>query len=260
MLAGSPEWLILPDDRLWDLPFQALLTPRQTHLIEEKPLSYAPSFTSFSHLGLRPAPPPNSSVAVFANPPSGGENLPPLLRTEQLARDLLAFYHPPRATIFTGPAASEDEFKRALQSAGILQFAGHGILRDDEPIYSYLRLGPSANSDGLFEAWELLESPITPRLVVLTGCETARGQFGSGEGLIGLSWTFLISGARSLLATQWKIEEAVSAELTLAFHRSLAPSVSPARALQAAARSIASRPTTRHPFYWAGFTLLGASW
>ena len=57
------------------------------------------------------------------------------------------------------------------------------------PLYSYLALaGGDKNEDGLLEAWELMRLDLKADLAVLSACETARGRFGAGEGVIGLTW------------------------------------------------------------------------
>ncbi|HEU0174991.1 MAG TPA: CHAT domain-containing protein, partial [Blastocatellia bacterium] len=101
-------------------------------------------------------------------------------------------------------------------------------------------------------------------LAVLSACETARGRFGAGEGMIGLSWAMFIAGVPAIVVSQWKVESASTRDLMLNFHRQLrAPSAAAtapatkAEALRQAALKLMKNPETSHPFYWAGFVLVG---
>src|SRR5262249_55871404 len=132
-------------------------------------------------------------------------------------------------------------------------------------MYSHLVLSQGdKNEDGLLEAWELMRMDLHADLAVLSACETARGRFGAGEGVIGLTWALFVAGVPSTVVTQWKVESASARDLMLNFHRHLqAPSaaakapVTKAEALRQAALKLMKKPETSHPFYWAGFVLVG---
>ena len=97
-------------------------------------------------------------------------------------------------------------------------------------------------------------------LVVLSACETARGQVAAGEGVIGLMWAIFVAGSPATLVSQWQVESKSSSALMLGFHRAWsagAPGTSKARALQLASLKLLQARETSHPFYWAGFVLVG---
>jgi len=101
-------------------------------------------------------------------------------------------------------------------------------------------------------------------LVVLSACETARGRISAGEGVIGLTWALFVAGAPTSVVSQWKVETASTAALMLAFHRALRSEAhgngtlfSTARALQSAELRTFRDPRYAHPFYWAGFVVMG---
>ena len=114
----------------------------------------------------------------------------------------------------------------------------------------------------LLEAREMMDLPLSADLVILSACETARGHTGGGEGIVGMSWALLVAGAPATLASQWRIDEAGTDVLMQLFHRRLraaSPDGSRGRAaaLAAAARAMIATQRYRHPFYWAGFVLIG---
>jgi CHAT domain-containing protein len=167
-----------------------------------------------------------------------------------------------RSKIYIGAEAREDRLKAEAAQARILHFATHGVLNNASPMYSHLVLAQGdRNEDGLLEAWELTQMDLRADLVVLSACETARGRFGAGEGVIGLSWAMFVAGAPATVVSQWKVESASTRELMLGFHQRLTASsktkMTKAEALRQAALKLMNNPGSGHPFYWAGFVLVG---
>ena len=277
-LLGKTNLIIAPDDKLWELPFQALLDGDGRYAIEKSAVSYVPSLTVLREMkaqrNRRQAEPTGPALLALGNPAVGketieraalamrDEKLDPLPEAEQEVKELGRLYGNAHSKIYIGPEAREDRIKAEGGQARILHFATHGILNNASPMYSHLVLAQGdKNEDGLLEAWELMQLDLKADLAVLSACETARGRFGAGEGVIGLTWALFIAGVPSTVVSQWKVESASTRELMLDFHRSLrAMSRNPAakaEALRMAALKVMKNPETSHPFYWAGFVLVG---
>jgi CHAT domain-containing protein len=100
-------------------------------------------------------------------------------------------------------------------------------------------------------------------LVTLSACETGRAVVGGVDEVIGLGRGFLYAGAASLLPTLWKVDDASSAELMEMFYQALLSDFSKAAALAGAQRAFLARARTSirpyrvHPYFWAGFHLIG---
>jgi CHAT domain-containing protein len=277
-LRGKTSFIIAPDSNLWDLPFQALMNGSGRYLIEDASISYAPSLTVLREMTKRrknkissPAP---ATLLALGNPVSGREtgnhagprlrnrNLDPLPEAEQEVKALGRLYGAAHSKIYIGAEAREDRLKSEASKARILHFTTHGTLNNASPMYSYLTLAEGgANDDGLLEAWELMQLDLKADLAVLSACETARGRIGAGEGMIGFSWAMFIAGVPSIVVSQWKVESAGTRDLMVSFHRSLigAAKTKPTKtdALRQAALALMKNSETRHPFYWAGFVLVG---
>jgi len=278
LLRGKSSLVISPDDKLWELPFQALLTPEGRYLIERSAVSYAPSLTVLREMKAkrdrRRAEQTGVALLAFGNPALGketiepttlalrDEKLDPLPEAEKEVKALGQLYGGVHSKVYIGAEAREDRFKAEATQARVLHFATHGVLNNATPMYSHLVLAQgNKNEDGLLEAWELMQMDLRADLVVLSACETARGRFGAGEGVIGLTWALFVAGAPATVVSQWKVESASTREFMLGFHRDLrAPSRKPApkaEALRMAAMKLMKNPATSHPFYWAGFVLVG---
>jgi len=279
LLRGKSSLIIAPDDRLWELPFQALLDERDRYVIERSAVSYAPSLTVLREMRARSdrrrVEPSPSTLLALGNPLIGqetverarltlrDEKLYPLPEAEAEVRGLGRLYGARRSKVYVGAEAREDRLKSEAGQARIIHFATHGVLNNAAPLYSYLALARGdKNEDGLLEAWELMELDLKAGLAVLSACETARGRTSAGEGVIGLTWALFVAGTPATVVSQWEVESASTRDLMLGFHRQLqapraAGKLTKAESLRRAAIKMMKNPDTNHPFYWAGFVLIG---
>jgi CHAT domain-containing protein len=93
-------------------------------------------------------------------------------------------------------------------------------------------------------------------LLVLSACQTASGDDRAALGLAGVA---VKAGARSVLASLWFVNDQSTAALISELYRQLreSPSVSKARALQAAQIKMLNDRRYRHPCYWAPYLIIG---
>lgn len=144
----------------------------------------------------------------------------------------------------------------------VVHFATHAFLNPVQPDLSNILLS-RVDSAGHPEAGALWFSDIASMrmpvgLVVLSACQTANGDPLPGEGLVGLSYSFLVAGSRRVVGSLWDVDDAATAELMRRFYQALYQgAVSPAEALRSAQRAIAQVPRWSNPYYWAGFTIEG---
>jgi CHAT domain-containing protein/Tfp pilus assembly protein PilF len=273
-LRGRTNLIIVPDNTLWDLPFQTLVNSANRFVIEDAAISYAPSLTVLREMTKRPkieaahASPP--TLLALGNPVLGSETLKraaltlrdgkldPLPEAEQEVKALGRLYGAARSKVYIGAEAREDRVKSEAAGAKILHFATHGILNNASPMYSHLALADGgAGEDGLLEAWELMQLDLHADLAVLSACETARGRIGAGEGMVGLSWAMFMAGVPSIVVSQWKVESAGTRDLMINFHRGMISSGAKSASLRQAALKVMKNPATSHPFYWGAFVIVG---
>jgi CHAT domain-containing protein/Tfp pilus assembly protein PilF len=270
---------IVPDGALWDLPFQALQPGASEVLLERYALSYAPSLGFLTELAKRKANRPrrpvpreaptllavgdpelNVQTVALTAPLRGGAELARLPEAEREVRTVARLYGSGRSIVYTAAQASEDRVKAEAGKFRVLHFATHALLDDHNPLYSSLVLspgGPPKREDGLLEAWEILQLHLDADLVVLSACQTARGQPRAGEGMIGLTWALAAAGSAATLASQWEVDSASTADLMVEFHRAWLAGATKAEALRQAALAVRRQERYRHPFYWAPFVLVG---
>jgi CHAT domain-containing protein/Tfp pilus assembly protein PilF len=280
-LRGKSSLVIVPDDVLWDLPFQALQPADGHYLVEDCAISYAPSLTVLREMIAKRQRRTDSALSTLlavGNPFLGkqtierarmvlmNEALQPLPEAERQAKMLGQLYGV-KSKVYVGAEAREDRVKAEAGQYRILQLATHGVLNNSNPMYSHIVLAQSAsdgNEDGLLEAWEIMNLDLKADLVVLSACDTARGRIGAGEGVIGLTWAFFVAGSPTTVVSQWSVESESTTELMLNFHRNLkGPGAGPqyamskAEALRQAQLKLLRTKRYQHPFFWAGFVVVG---
>lgn len=182
-----------------------------------------------------------------------------------------------------GAAAREQAVRDGLTGAQMVHFATHGVL-DEAPLLACVVL---ADGDTL-DVWELLGLPLDADLVTFSTCDSAGTPVTPGDEVVGLAWLTLAAGARAVVASLWKVSELPTALLMRAFYGALRDGRPPREALAAAQQHVkgltrdtaapeiaalraaavaAGRPDPgapddvptdfSHPFYWAGFVLIG---
>lgn len=255
-LKGRTMLKIVPDGPLWNLPFQALLQPDGRHVIEDHAVSYASSLTVLFEGARRSPAARNRTLLAMGDPElAKALALPRLHSSAEEVNGLGRLYGAGSVTL-TGADASKAKWKELAPRYQVLHLATHGVLNTSNPLYSYVALSPSQGENGFVEAREILDMDLNAELVVLSACETGRGELHGGEGLVGLSWAFRVAGTQASLVSQWKVDSASTTALMLAFHKEL-QTRGKAAALQAASLRLLRSENYRHPFYWAGFVLIG---
>ena len=271
-LKGKTRIIVVPDGPLWDVPFQALQDGAGGYVIQSAAVSYTPSLTVLREAVRRPRSSGAPTVLAMGKSDFGAKgerpavslmsDLGPLPDAERQVRLIAEIYGPDRSATYVGAEAREDRFKAEAPRYSILHLATHGLLDQAAPLYSNVVLSPGStgsSEDGLLEAWELMDLRLKADLVILSACETGRGRIAPGEGIVGMMWAAFVAGSQALLVSQWKVDSASTTELMTAFHAGLARGDGGGKAelLQRASLAVLQKPRYAHPFYWAGFILVG---
>jgi CHAT domain-containing protein len=189
----------------------------------------------------------------------------------------------------TGSDATEPAVCAAMRDRDVIHVASHSLVRENSPWLAAFALADGAphdnsipagagaaragngphpspgttvvdHNDGLLYLDEVyrLTLPRT-RLVVLSSCESALGQYYRGEGMVSLARPFLAAGVPTVVASLWPVDSAATAPLMVSFHRERkAVGNRSAEGLRASQTKMLGDPIHSHPYYWGAFMVVGA--
>lgn len=290
-LEGKTQLIVAPDAVSWGLPFAALKSETERYLIEDFAIAYTPSLTAFSAIAntrinasapnragtraQRPASLPASLFAV-ANPLLTQNALEVLKTALQTAQEPMAeaekgiaemarLYGAQHSVTLTGADASEDRIKAEIGKHRFIHLAAPGIQHEASPLFSLLAFAPgvpdtNAKEDGLLDLRELLRLDLSADLVVLPASEWTKPRTVTGRAMTACTWGWFAAGSRATLVSNWRVESPGITEAMIELHRQInatRPKPTKAMAWRAAVLKLLGHEEYCHPYFWAGFAMVG---
>ncbi|WNB17487.1 CHAT domain-containing tetratricopeptide repeat protein [Marivirga arenosa] len=180
--------------------------------------------------------------------------------------------------------ANESNLKK-VKSPKYLHLASHGYFLQDEKASNnlfgvqlqYIRQNPLLRSglilsgigndenseasqsfnqsdNGFFSAYEAINLNLNnTEMVVLSACETGKGDVKAGEGVYGLQRAFIVAGAQSLVMSLWKVDDAATQKLMSSFYKENVNGKAIPDAFRTA--QLAMLNEYKHPYYWGAFIM-----
>ena len=262
-LAGAREIVVVPDRELARVPFAALWN-RDTgrYLLEDYRVRTLPSAAFLLAASRASSPDARSSALVIGNPKldaAGAAELPPLPGASREAEQVAGLYS--RRQLLTGAEASRDRVLELLPKYGVFHFAGHAVANGDQPELSYLALSSQRSDDqGTLRAGEIAKLRLSNlQIVVLSACSTLNPRRSRMGAIAGLAYSFLRAGAPGTVSTLWDVDDNVTTELLVSFHKRFSGGMSAAEALRLAQQDAlrSRRPELRSPKAWGAFVYTG---
>ena len=263
LLGKNAKVFIIPDGSLNNLNFETLLVsePALHFWIEDVTIANASSLRVLgaSHTGKKRS---NRSLLLVGDSVAPSPKYPELARAA--AQMASVARHFPRALqrIITREFATPAAYLASSpEHFSYIHFVAHGTASRLSPLDSAIVLSKeSAKSDSFkLYARDIVRHPLRADLVTISACYSAGERWYSGEGLVGLSWAFLRSGAHNVIAALWEAEDISTMELMDMFYAELEKGSSADAALRVAKLSLLHGRVFQNPFYWAPFQLYGGS-
>jgi len=281
--------IIIPDGLLSYLPFEILATEKQpggaipSLLLDEYSIRYEYS----ANLILNPIKTqqqPEGQFAGFA--PTYGQpariTRPDSLYARAIFRNLeteivpLAHNQPEveeisrmtGGTMVLAAEATETAFKQMAPQFKILHLALHAATNDLDPNFSSLvfedyQTGEESTQpqeDGYLHTYEIYNMNLNADLAVLSACNTGAGKIQRGEGVMSLARAFKYAGCDNIVMSLWPVNDVSTKDIMVRFFDHLKNGRGKADALRQAKLDFLRDPANleqRHPYYWAGFVLIG---
>ncbi len=233
--------VIVPHSFLHYLPFHAL-SDGTRYLIDDFTISYAPSGSIFALCQQKSMARWGAESLVMAVADARAPHI------EEEGRFVAEAIGP--AHLFLGDDATHARLKTFGPQSRFIHIATHGYFRQDNPMFSSLRLG-----DSLLSLFDLYQLQLNAELVTLSGCGTGMNVVIGGDELIGLVRGLLYAGAQTLMVSLWEVHDQSTAEFMRDFYTSYKLNANKASALRTALINL--RQKRPHPYYWAAFALVG---
>ncbi len=179
---------------------------------------------------------------------------------QQEALDIAAMF---QSKAYINQAASEQTFKKNAAEYAVLHIATHGLLNDENPLYSNLILCNQANEDGILHAFELYNMQLKANLAVLSACNSGMGKLTKGEGVVSIARGFSYAGVPNIIMSKWPVSDWSTQQLMRFLYNNLKKGMPIDVALQQAKISYIKQNIEKDqliaPFYWGGFVLTGSN-
>ena len=185
-LAPASHVIVVPHRMLHSVPFHAL-HDAEGWVLDRWSMLYAPS-ASVWHACVARERPSGSGSLVMGVSDAATPAIPHEVRAVAAAL--------PGATLLLGDEATEQALRDLGPACRIIHIATHGRFRDDNPMFSSIRL-----ARGDLTLFDLYQLRLSAELVTLSGCGTGLGVVTGGDDLMGLTRGLLYAGAQSVLVT-----------------------------------------------------------
>ena len=263
--------LIVPQGKLFLLPFAALKPDAGHYWVEEHPIYLSSAIQASvlkakkrsqgqqsNRLGVEPGALVVGNPVMPSVPPRVGappQPLEPLPGAEREAETISQLLQSPP---LLGAAATKAAVLAKISAANTIHLATHGLLDDlgTAGVPGAIALTPTEDDSGLLRSPEIIDLQLNAELVVLSACNTGNGRV-TGDGVVGLARSFAAAGATSTVVSIWKVPDDATAVLMADFYRQLQAGAPKADALRHA--MLTTRERFPQPYNWSAFMLLGES-
>ncbi len=167
--------------------------------------------------------------------------------------------------IYTKEKASEItikslSYKGKLKKYRFIHLSTHGFILVDYPNLSSVVLSQKEDQieDGYLRMGEILGLELNADLTVLSACETGLGKSIRGEGILGLTRSFMFAGSKNLVVSLWAVADEATSKFMIHFYSLIKGGMSISKALRRAKQKfIQDNKSLTHPYYWSPFVLYG---
>jgi CHAT domain-containing protein/Tfp pilus assembly protein PilF len=253
--------VVCVDGELSKLNFETLAVPEQGdgahYWIEDATVVVAPSLSMLA--GAHAARARSNNLLLIGDAVSSSPDYPVLPLASVEMRLIEEHFDRDRQSVFAGQEATPSAYLSSdLKKFTYVHFVAHGTASQTDPLESAIILSPDSSLGKSFKLYarDVIRHPIDARLVTISACYGSGARTFSGEGLVGLSWSFLRAGAHNVIGTLWNVSDESTPRIMNHLYEGIEDGRTPGEALRNAKLELLRSPGEFHkPFYWASFEL-----
>lgn len=255
--------LIIPDDILNTLPFDALLTQK----VPEESVGYYGNKADYNFLLYKHEIGYNYGVSLMKQ-----------ARIKKYApmKNQLAVYGTPdfinQVTELKEVFGDWDEFFKIMNKKGVNQsfqetsnnykyihLSAHGILNNEDANQSYFNMSTAEDDFKPLYLSTLYTIQINAEMVVTSACDAGIGKVSKGEGILSMARGFFYAGAKSVITSLWEVKDGFTGKLLKNFYQNLKDGKDKRKALNQAKQNFirTQGDDFARPYYWAAFVPIG---
>ena len=264
------EFIVIPDSVTHLLPFSPLMNKSNWQFFGDKyRIRIVPSFLSLLVMSMTSnpvveIPGDKGDFLIVGNP-----TIPPFMydsaqwnlgRLPYAEKEAISVSSIIGAIPVLREQATKQSILYRLRSAKVIHLATHGSASAGFLAFTSSFL---VSKSGLAEKEHILIFPkeietlsISPALVVLSSCDSARGQV-KAEGVIGMARAFLSAGAHSVLVSLWRVPDESANVFMNFFYQFLVNGLPSLQALQRSMQCLRCFLKYSHYVHWSGFQIIG---
>ncbi|PFX26543.1 Tetratricopeptide repeat protein 28 [Stylophora pistillata] len=248
LLEGS-EIVVVLDRSPYRVSFSALMNEKDEFLGKKFRIRYTPSLTTLKLIQDSPEDDHSETgVLLVGDPDVGTPDRLPCAKEEVEMIGYILNVQP-----LTGKEATKEAVLQKIHSVSLIHIAAHG-----EEEKGNIALAPSnrEKDDFLLTMVDISAVRLRAKLVVLSCCHSGKGHI-KGEGVVGIARAFLGSGARSVLASLWAMDDEETMEFMKQFCEHLVDGKSASECLHETMKWMRKKPKYSEVKDWAPFVLIG---
>jgi len=263
-----------------------LLLPDKSYLIDKRRIVLIPNTRLLGSMTARQQAPLQRATLVGSPAFGNASVITPLPGTQKEVETIASELESKniKVEVLLGADASESRL-RAVADPSMLHIATHGYFLSDVNSSEGMRMGVQlsrakdnpllrsglllagaasafssevsmgGNNNGMLNAYEAMNMDLSEtQLVILSACETGTGEIVNGEGVYGLTRAFQVAGARRIIMSLWKVDDAATERLMTLFYQSWMDTNNLEESFHKAQLGV--KAELKDPYFWGAFVLI----
>lgn len=255
-IGKQKEILIIPDQALISFPFESVLISnhlKDEYLVDRHQLLYSHSIKTHntnSTIDFR-----NYKISCFSYNSKEdfydqNENKDLLPGAYAEVKNIKRKY--PNSMDFYGTQCNRSNFIKAYKNSDVMHIAVHGKSDESNKYNNYLLLNSKSNKHDTLYGYQLTGNYNDAKLLILSSCETSKGQVQPGEGLYSLVRFFILNGSEHIISSKWVLDDRFGKLFFNEFYNKEYDKKSITYRFSKSLKIVRENKKFSHPYYWAG--------